>query len=344
MQTNIAKRLNITERSVRRIEEALVDFNFVRKDVGLSGRRYCINRHDGSPFRQGLVLSPLIEAIPHLVEVEKNLDADIQERRELKLKISAGTQRAKTLLMNAQSARPDDARVKSFTEIFLNWPRRFPASVGQSDLREHLDTVLQLVDKMEIYISELEQESPYPDSGVPRFIQDTTQDQYVSCNEVVDNMTACQQADIPYHAPPIGDANCLESKSTAAAEHDNTEDLSWLTPQKLYQFCSDEMKLRVLLSQGDKDEPSGSDFVNGVIDRLRPLGINYDAYDTAVAEMGAEKTAICVLIIDRNRFHPQTPIKNPGGVLRAMTKRHSEGDLRLNASLIALAKRGYETM
>ncbi|WP_366871118.1 replication initiation protein RepC [uncultured Ruegeria sp.] len=71
-----------------------------------------------------------------------------------------------------------------------------------------------------------------------------------------------------------------------------------------------------------------------------PLGINHDAYREAVLQMGVETTTICLIIIDRNRSHPQTPIKNPGGVLRAMTRRYAVGDLRINASLIALAKRG----
>ncbi len=47
-------------------------------------------------------------------------------------------------------------------------------------------------------------------------------------------------------------------------------------------------------------------------------------------------TALCILVIDRNRFHPDTPVKNPGGVL---TARHKAGKLNLVGSLIGLTER-----
>ncbi|WP_366141875.1 replication initiation protein RepC [uncultured Tateyamaria sp.] len=97
-----------------------------------------------------------------------------------------------------------------------------------------------------------------------------------------------------------------------------------------------------MVSQCDRTNPSSQDFIDGAIDRLVPLGINHDAYHEAVLQMGVETATMCLTIIDRNRAHPQTPIKNPGGVLRAMTRRHAVGELRINASLIALAKRGYD--
>ncbi|WP_368040317.1 hypothetical protein [Ruegeria atlantica] len=55
--------------------------------------------------------------------------------------------------------------------------------------------------------------------------------------------------------------------------------------------------------------------------------------------MGDFAAALCVLIIDNNVDHPDTPIQSPGGVLRAMTARHQAGQLRLNQSLIAIRKR-----
>nr|WP_302477333.1 replication initiation protein RepC [Ruegeria atlantica] len=72
---------------------------------------------------------------------------------------------------------------------------------------------------------------------------------------------------------------------------------------------------------------------------MQPLGIRYSAYQDAVTEMGDAKAALYILIIDRNRFHPETPIRSPGGVRVEMTRRHANGELRLNASLIALRSR-----
>jgi len=42
---------------------------------------------------------------------------------------------------------------------------------------------------------------------------------------------------------------------------------------------------------------------------------------------------------DYPRFHPETPIINPGGVLRAMTQRHAAGKLNIVGSLIGLSER-----
>ncbi|EEE35307.1 transposase [Rhodobacteraceae bacterium KLH11] len=72
---------------------------------------------------------------------------------------------------------------------------------------------------------------------------------------------------------------------------------------------------------------------------LALLGIRRSAYDDAVAEMGGAKAALCILVINRNRFYPETPIRSPGGVLVEMTRRHAIHTLRLNASLIALRVR-----
>ena len=53
----------------------------------------------------------------------------------------------------------------------------------------------------------------------------------------------------------------------------------------------------------------------------------------------ADFRTLCILIIDRNRFHPEMPIQNPGGVLRALTQRHGAGQLTLVGSLIGLSER-----
>ncbi|MEM9524008.1 MAG: hypothetical protein AAF982_08445 [Pseudomonadota bacterium] len=53
------------------------------------------------------------------------------------------------------------------------------------------------------------------------------------------------------------------------------------------------------------------DFVLASIDLLPESGINRFAYDEAVSQMGDVATALCILIIDRNRHHPVTPHSQP---------------------------------
>lgn len=112
-----------------------------------------------------------------------------------------------------------------------------------------------------------------------------------------------------------------------------------MTPQRLFALSSEEMKLYISHHQGNREHPTAMDFIQASIDRLAELGINKSAYNAAIEQMGDMATALCILIIDRNRFHPETPIINPGGVLRAMTQRHAAGKLNIVGSLIGLSER-----
>ncbi|WP_299083313.1 helix-turn-helix domain-containing protein [uncultured Ruegeria sp.] len=253
MQGNLARRIGVSERSIRRIEVALEEVHrFVSKDVGLSGRRYCLKRSDGSEFRQGISLTPLIEATPLLLGIDAELDQEIQERRELKLKISAGHKRVKNSIMSAQQQWPSSSTVESFTQAFLDWPRRFPASVGSTELRHHLEVVMDLVDKIELFFEKKQKESGHPDSGVLPLLQDTTHDLYVPCNDHVERSPACKQADTEIFAPPTGGENCFESNHEADSDASKSENLDWLTPDRLLALCTDEMQTSLVISQGEK--------------------------------------------------------------------------------------------
>ncbi|WP_299083195.1 hypothetical protein [uncultured Ruegeria sp.] len=48
--------------------------------------------------------------------------------------------------MSAQQRWPSSSRVEDFAQMFLDWPRRFPASVDSAELKHHLEDVMALVD------------------------------------------------------------------------------------------------------------------------------------------------------------------------------------------------------
>lgn len=85
--------------------------------------------------------------------------------------------------------------------------------------------------------------------------------------------------------------------------------------------------------------PDERDFILAAIDLTPELGINGSAWKAAVAQMGDITAALCLLVIDANRTHPVTPVLNPGGLLRAMTRRHAKGQLNLYGSLKGLTER-----
>lgn len=88
-----------------------------------------------------------------------------------------------------------------------------------------------------------------------------------------------------------------------------------------------------------RDQLREIDFIHGTHGLLHPLGINESAYHSAVDVMGQYLATLCLLVIDANRDHPITPVRNPGGLLRAMTRKHSAGQLNIAGSLIGLSER-----
>ena len=72
---------------------------------------------------------------------------------------------------------------------------------------------------------------------------------------------------------------------------------------------------------------------------LRELAINISAWDDACDVMGPLLAFVALLVVDRNRFHPDSPVRNPGGALRAMTREAREGRLNLAESILGIQHR-----
>ena len=341
MQSNIAALTGKDERTIRRTEAVLEDvFKFIRKDVAMNGRRCRFRRSDGSEYRQGIVFTPLIEAIPRLLELEADLNSGRVDRAVLKQKISAAKRIVKKKLMDLQPRFPKDGTLRDVADEFLSWPTRFYASVSVDELREHLGEVSDVVDKLMEFVESKQKMSARPDKDDRQYIQDTTQETSVFCNETVDIRTAHTWADTNLDAAqPYGCAASLEKNHRDKTAGHNSKLGEHLTPMRLFYLCTEEMQLQVQISQGARKYPDERDFMNAAIDRLQPLGIHPSAFNDAVDQMGEMAASLCILVIDRNRFHPETPIKSPGGVLRAMTRRHAAGKLQLANSIFGLINR-----
>ena len=72
---------------------------------------------------------------------------------------------------------------------------------------------------------------------------------------------------------------------------------------------------------------------------MRELGINVSAWLEACDVMGDGMAFLSLLVIDRNRFHPVTPVRNPGGALRAFTRRARHGQLDLGRAVLGIWER-----
>ena len=75
---------------------------------------------------------------------------------------------------------------------------------------------------------------------------------------------------------------------------------------------------------------------------LLERGINVSAWHDACDVMGESLAFLALVIIDRNRFHPQAPVISPGGTLRAFTDRAKTGELDLSRAVIGIWERERE--
>lgn len=225
MQTNIAYQVGKDERTVRRVEKILEEiFCFIRKEVGLNGHRCRYANGNRDEFRQGIVFTPLIEAIPALLKLEADIASGRIDRNVLKQKISASKSIIKNMLMDLQPKFPKSEVLADLASRFVSWPTRFPASVSNEQLEEHFADVCEVVDNLQEFASSKQNMSGEPDKEDRQYIQDTTQDSIVTCNDVIDMRTARKRADTYENsAQPIGSANCLESKDAAADGSSNNE-------------------------------------------------------------------------------------------------------------------------
>ena len=141
------------------------------------------------------------------------------------------------------------------------------------------------------------------------------------------------------NADPKGSTNCLEKKY-GEAEADRKKELTEIVnPERLILFGSSDFEQAVRFYQGSNPHISEQDFVLASIDQLHRLGVHSSAYNEAVDTMGDLTTAICLLIIDANLMRSSNPVRNPGGMLRAMTRQHKAGKLNLVGSLIGLEQK-----
>ena len=130
-------------------------------------------------------------------------------------------------------------------------------------------------------------------------------------------------------AAPAGDAG---------APPGMPDPVPWTLGQ-LHAAGSEEFRALLDDARGPDGRVPESAFRDTAALRCQVLGIGRAAWGEACAVMGLAEATLAVLILDRNVHHPATPVRNPGGALRALTARAGEGGRRLDASIFAILRR-----
>ena len=117
--------------------------------------------------------------------------------------------------------------------------------------------------------------------------------------------------------------------------------LGRLTPAVLRELGSDELRFYVdhLEPRPRGEPPSLRDVERAALMRRRELGITPQTWEEVEAALGWLDALVALIVVDRNREHPRTPVRNPGGLLRDLARRRRAGTLDLDASVMGAWRR-----
>lgn len=334
-QDQTAQALNKTRRAVYNDEAALEGLGLIEKRVKGNGSR--------SPFGGcGIVFSRLIALVPDLLNLKERLLADRRLRKELRNRRSTYVRHIKRSVRYATEPALVHPRLLNVIEVFDLWPTAASlATMPIEELEDHVSEAQALCATMDGFFEQCPDSTAKPEENFPCFIQENNQASIsVSCN-ASDNK---RSAGKPTHSrkscsEPIGPEDCLEYKSNLEIEAHKLKMQRLLEPDRLFDLASEDMQFQIRACQDETPSLRDLHIIDAATRMISSLGINYDAWIKAVDLMGDHGAALCVLLIDANRTHPTTPVRNPGGALRAMTARHKAGKLNIVGSLIGLSRR-----
>ena len=335
-QNETAQALGKTTRALRTDEASLEqEFGFIEKRSKANGYR---SRYGDC----GIIFSRLINIIPSLLERRDHEKAKAKKIRSLVNRRSSCLRHINKRLQALPPALENHPRIEAIRASFQDWPHSQKLrSLGLDGLMDHLDAANALCSELDEFLLNYDDSSAQWEENFRLQLQEN-KDTYthVNSNDHINKRPSAIASDASLSNDAADAAsNCLENKDEAAKIANQQRFMDNASPSYLFKLASDDLKAFI---DGHRD-PTGNlkemDIVNAAHDILPHLSINYSAWSEAENAMGHFGAALCVLLIDANRDHPTSPIRRPGGALRAMTRRFAKGELNLVGSLIGLARR-----
>ena len=343
-QEAIAFDLNKNVRSIYRLETLLVDLGLMTKTTTANGHRGIIAMPDGSLSRYGLSLSPLIERYIAVLNQIEQADQDRRERAVFKKKIQSLRSQITRLFDKAHATHRSSPTYQGFLATYATWPPRLGHIYDLDQLSDLFHNVLTTYNGLVSLLNT--KESGKPDIFVRQLLLHTNKGSSVSCN----NASLEWPDDKSSENNLVTDTGSNDPVNCSGNEHgrgergdkpqnDAQSDLLALSDQQIITLASPRLSEYMRVYQGNAGALTKDHFIIATQDIAHDLGISRSALKDAETIMGKTVTAVCLMIIDRNVDHPKTPIKSPGGVLRALTQRFRAGTLNLTASLYGISAR-----
>ena len=355
-QLNTAERLGFDRKTVYRAERRLEALGLIEVNALANGHRRGPRglRVESAPL--GVSFAPAIHRYDEIHALKQAIDLERERLAALRYRVSGLQTRLRITLRDAPIS---DTFIETIASEAAALPRRI-ARIWDAELLENLEREFQgLLDDLIEHIDAHQHVGNVCDSecldpkmshkgdiDVPLHIYTTTNTSSVPCTPHGDGRTGAKAPETNI-AEPAPAGKRLENKPECNArpvnpqpDHDQTGSppVNWTIAQ--LQGAASEMFRACITEQIRESERITSEtLADAAADMAAILGINHSAWIDACQVMGRFDAALAVLVIDRNRSHPVTPVHSPGGALRAMTNRARSGTLNIDASIFAILRR-----
>ena len=366
-QCDLAREMEIGERQFRRIEAELARMGVLARmtaDNGYRGRRSGQSARD--PISCGLSVAPALANYRALAAIVA--EAELAEETRQEAVLNARTARRRVALLIASL---DDVEMRRWAKSRLDELDETcrPASprVASSEALSlwHAE-LLALEDAVREALAPL----PAPDAGAATEPETAPSKAPVTgtpvhreeSGHVEDAENQREMSGAPdirdrCHIQPTTESRGIcKEPAPPDGEHETIPSTPWTTPGIPAQGTGARPQppplspsLAARLTERDiraiaSDDvalwlDAGIGWQDALMHILRELGVNVSAWHDACDAMGEPVAFLALLVIDRNRFHPRTPILNPGGALRAFTRKARLGELDLTRSLLGIWER-----
>lgn len=345
-QCDLARELGISERHFRRIETRLAGYGVLARataDNGYRGRRS--GQAYGSPVSCGLSIEPAIANFRALAGIVEEAEIAEQARQQRALEARTARRRVGILVGTLddiemrhwakgrldeldEDLRPASTRVASFVDLAA-WLAALVSLEGE--IREAMTPFPGPDGTPEagpLSAAELPRTPPAEPAGPENAATAEERPGDIVANQP--NMSGAPDSGVRSHIQPVQESRSIQDENSHARSgpprrrREPPQPVAGMTLDDLQDLASDDMAF--LLGGAD-------DWQDAVPQVLHHLGINVSAWHDACDAMGPPLAFLSLIIIDRNRFHPKSPVASPGGALRAFAARAREGGLNLAGSV-----------
>ena len=362
-QLNTAEQLHLDRKSIYKAERTLERLGLIEKTALANGHRRGPRgtRIEAAPL--GICFAPAIACYPEIAARAETIETEREALIAWRYRVSGLRTRLRIGLRDAPRVDPAiDAIMAAFTDM----PSQI-ARIGCIDALAELEEQFQaLLDELGEHLDRLRRTERAPSEPVPgsfesrknphkrgskspHHIYSTTNPPPVICTPEGDWRTGAHAPDTDFPERATAgerlwkkpDARSGPDKPFMRADGEGRAPVNWTVGQ-LLAAAGNDFRFCLQIHQPNAAALRPGDFVEAASDLAAALGINRSAWIEACHVLGRFEAALAVLILDRNRLHPMTPVHSPGGALRGMIAKARAGDLNLDASLFGILRRSSE--